>query len=180
GNPSPVLATIGNKTVNEGFLLSFTATATDSDAGDVLTFPLDSAAPAAAAINGASGAFTWTPTEAQGPGSHPITVRVTDNGECPATDFETITVMVNEVNVSPVLAPIGNKTACSVGAPFTFTVTATDADLPANVLTFSLDPGAPSGAAINASTGAFSWTPSTTGTFPVTVRVADNGTPTLD
>ena len=180
GNPSPVLATIGNKTVNEGFLLSFTATATDSDAGDVLTFSLDSGAPAGAAINGASGAFTWTPTEAQGPGSHPITVRVTDNGECPATDFETITVMVNEVNVSPVLAPIGNKTACSVGAPFTFTVTATDADLPANVLTFSLDPGAPSGAAINASTGAFSWTPSTTGTFPVTVRVADNGTPTLD
>ena len=41
----------------------------------------------------------------------------------------------------------------------TFTATATDADVPANVLTFSLEAGAPAGATINGSTGAFSWTP---------------------
>jgi len=179
GNPPPVLATIGNKTVNEGSLLSFTATATDPDAGAVLTFSLDPGAPIGAGINGTSGVFAWTPAEAQGPGSFTITVRVTDNGACPATDFESITITVNEVNSAPVLAPIGNKAAACPGVTLTFTATATDSDVPANVLTFSLDAGAPAGATINASTGAFSWTPTATGTFPVTIRVTDNGTPAL-
>ena len=93
-------------------------------------------------------------------------------------DFETITVTVNEVNVAPVLAAIPNKTG-TVGVAVTFTATATDADIPANSLAFSLAAGSPSGATINAATGAFSWTPTAAGTFPVTVRVTDNGTPAL-
>ena len=67
-----------------------------------------------------------------------------------------------------------------MGTPVTFTATATDADVPANTLTFSLDAGAPSGSTINGSTGAFSWTPTASGTFPVTVRVTDNGSPALN
>src|SRR5258705_6352035 len=57
---------------------------------------------------------------------------------------------------------------------------AADEDVPANALTFSLDAGAPAGATIGASTGAFSWTPSASGTFPVTVRVTDNGSPAMN
>jgi len=90
-----------------------------------------------------------------------------------------ITITVNEVNQAPVLAAIGNKTG-TVGTPVTFTATATDADVPANTLTFSLDAGAPAGATIGATTGAFSWTPSASGTFPVTVRVTDNGSPAMN
>src|SRR5439155_7043583 len=86
---------------------------------------------------------------------------------------------VNAGFLAPGRAPIGNKTV-NQGATLTFTATASDADVPANTLTFSLDPGAPSGATINASTGAFSWTPSATGTFPVTVRVTDNGSPAMN
>ena len=178
-NQAPVLAAIGNKTVSEGSLLSFTATATDTDIpAQTLTFSLDSGAPAGAAIT-AGGAFTWTPTEAQGPGSFPITVRVTDNGTGSLFDTETIQVTVNEVNVAPVLAPIGNKSG-TAGSPVTFTATATDADIPAQTRTFSLGAGAPTGATINSSTGAFSWTPSAAGSFPVTVTVTDNGTPPLN
>jgi hypothetical protein len=33
---------------------------------------------AGATIDGTTGAFSWTPTEAQGPGSYPFTVRVSD------------------------------------------------------------------------------------------------------
>ena len=55
------------------------------------------------------GAFTWAPSEAQGPGSYPITVRVTDSGSPVMSDFETITITVNETNNAPVLNPIGNK-----------------------------------------------------------------------
>jgi hypothetical protein len=41
----------------------------------------------------------------------------------------------------------------------TFTATATDPDIPANTLSFSLDEGAPAGAAIHSTTGVFTWTP---------------------
>jgi PKD domain-containing protein/putative Ig domain-containing protein/flagellar hook capping protein FlgD len=366
-NQPPVLSAIGNKTVNEHTLLTFTATAFSPNPppcpGSNLTFTLDAGAPAGAAINPTTGVFTWTPTEAQGPGIYPITVRVTTDGNPPGSDSETITVTVNETadpyiyldsngngvhdtgdrlsangtpttvdlyirtnqgrdgsaaacntgaeplsinvywinlmavggtaaysgfvnrqptftfgfgelnpdnvrykngfgnpsylppgqyrlctltitglsgspridivdqvsgstditgfgtqcsghgfdnvyrldgpntqaltgdvgdftdwdgigaapgggNSAPVLAPIGSKTACSVGNPFTFTATATDPDA-GQTLIFSLDPGAPSGATINATTGVFSWTPPAAGTFPVTIRVTDNGTPPL-
>src|SRR5438552_511022 len=177
---APVLAAIGNKTVNEQTPLTFTATATDPEAGQTLTFSLSLGTPAAtgATINGTTGAFAWTPTEAQGPGQYPITVRVTDNGTPAFSDSETIQVTAQEVNAAPILAKIGNRGG-TIGTAVTFTETATDADIPANVLTFSLDPGAPAGATINGSTGAFSFTPTTSGTFPITIRVTDNGSPAL-
>jgi len=78
----------------------------------------------------------------------------------------------------PVLAPIGNKTVIA-GNPVTFTVSATAA-VPTQTLTYSLDAGAPAGAAIDPSTGVFSWVTSGTqsaGTYPVTIRVTSNATP---
>jgi len=47
-------------------------------------------------------------------------------------------------------------------------------------LTYSLEPGAPAGAAIDASTGVFTWTPVAgqgPATYNITVRVTDGGTP---
>ena len=55
-------------------------------------------------------------------------------------------------------------------------------DFPANMLTFSLDPGAPATAVIDPTNGVFTWTPATNqvpGTNTVTVRVTDNGVPSL-
>ncbi len=171
----PVLFAIGNKTVNEGTCLIFTATAVAPN-GSPVTFSLSAGAPAGASIT-TGGQFIWCPTEAQGPGVYTVTVCVVDN-VTNLIDCETIVVTVLEVNLAPVLAAIGNKTGV-IGVPITFTVTATDADLPANSLTFSLDPGAPAGATIDATTGVFTWVPITNGTFPVTIRVTDNGTPPL-
>jgi hypothetical protein len=80
------------------------------------------------------------------------------------------------VNDAPVLAVIGNKTV-ALGSTLSFTASATDAD--ANqTKTFSLI-GAPTGAVINATTGAFSWKPATVGTYTLKVRVTDNGSPVL-
>jgi hypothetical protein len=176
-NVAPVLATIGNKSVNEGSPLSFTATATDGDVpAHTLTFSLDAGAPAGASINPSSGAFTWTPTEADGPGTYNVTVRVTDNGSPNLSDSETIQITVNEVNTAPVLAAIGNKTV-NEGSLLTFTASASDSDVPAQALTYSLDAGAPSGTSINATSGAFTWTPSEAqgpSTNSVTVRVTDS------
>ncbi len=181
-NQAPVLAYIGDQTVPEGTLLSFTAAATDGDLpANVLAYSLDAGAPAGASIDPATGLFTWTPTEAQGPGVYPVTVRVTDNGTPPLDDSETIDIAVPEVNQPPVLAAIGAKSV-DEGALLSFTATATDADLPANTLAYSLDAGAPTGASINPSTGLFTWTPTEAqgpGVYPVTVRVTDNGGPSL-
>ena len=67
------------------------------------------------------------------------------------------------------------------GIPLSLQALASDSDLPAQTLTFSLDPGAPTDLTINATSGAISWTPSEAqvGTHPVTVRVTDNGSPPL-
>jgi hypothetical protein len=180
-NIAPVLANIGNKSVSEGSLLTFTATATDADLpAQTLTFSLDAGAPAGASITTA-GVFTWTPAEAQGPSNYVVTVRVTDNGPGAASDFETVTITVNEVNTAPVLAVIGNKSVVE-GNLLTFTATATDGDLPSQTLTFTLDSGAPAGASLTTN-GVFTWTPTPAqgpSNYVVTVRVTDNGSPALD
>src|SRR5437773_1567450 len=148
----------------------------------MLAYSLDAGAPAGAAIDASSGAFPWTPTEAQGPADYSVTVRVTDDGTPALSAHETLTIHVSEVNEAPVLAAIGDKSV-NEGATLSFTASATDADVPTNTLTYSLDAGAPSGATIGASSGAFSWTPTEAQgpvDFSVTVRVTDNGSPTLN
>lgn len=173
-NSAPTLNPIGPKSVNEGETLSFTATATDPNLpNDTLVFSLELGPPAGATIDPVTGAFSWTPTELLGGQTFNITVRVTD--QAGQFDDETITVTVNEVNQAPVLAAIGDK-AVVKDQLLTFTATTTDGDQPAQTLTYSLGAGAPAGAAINASTGVFTWTPTAAqapGTYTLTVRVSD-------
>lgn len=143
---------------------------------NVLTFSLAAGAPAGATIDARSGAFSWTPTEAQGPGVFALTFRASDNGTPPLSDLETIQVAVLESNLPPVLAAISDQTITE-GLPLAFFLTASDPDLPANQLTFSLDPGAPAGAEVDPVTGAFLWVPSEEqgpGIYTITARVTDD------
>jgi hypothetical protein len=80
-----------------------------------------------------------------------------------------------DTNTAPELGAIGDQ-FIYLGQTLTFTATATDADLPAQLLAFSLN-GAPAGANIDTATGTFTWTPATLGTNTLTVRVSDNGQP---
>ncbi len=155
-NDAPVLAAIANATIPEMQPYSFTATATDVDSTN-LTYSLVGA-PTGAAIDPITGVFTWTPTEAQGPGVYSFTVKVCDDASPALCDEQEVTFTVTEVNLPPVLGAIGNKTV-EAAAALTFTATATDADIPVQTLTFSIN-GAPAGAAINPATGVFTWTPS--------------------
>ncbi len=170
-NLAPVLASIQSQTVNEGNLLTFTTSATDADLpANPLTYSLIGA-PAGASINSSTGVFTWTPTEAQGPGGVYFTVRVNDGN---LTHDRSVAITVNEVNTAPVLAAISPQTV-KQGSLLTFTASATDADLPANPLTYSMI-AAPVGASINGGTGVFTWTPAETqglGSFNFTIRVSD-------
>ncbi len=60
-NDATVLAAIPNQTVVKGKPLTFTATATDADAGQTKTFSLVSP-PAGATIGSTTGNFSWTPS----------------------------------------------------------------------------------------------------------------------
>ncbi len=172
---APILAGTGERTVNELDALTFTASATDSDLPTPpLTFTLD--AGSVGSIGATSGAYSWTPGEADGPGAYTATIRVSD-GEL--EDHETITITVAEVNQPPLLAPIGNKIVMS-GTLLSFTATASDVDIPSNTLTFTLDAGAPAGASIDPASGGFTWAPTMTGEYPITIRVTDDGSPALD
>ena len=179
-NTAPVLDALLNRIVGEGALLTFTATATDADVPhQTLTFSLEAGAPSGASIS-AGGVFSWIPTEAQGPGSYPITIRVTDNGVPAQSATAGFTVQVNEVNATPALTAIGNR-SITEGQLLSVTNSASDTDTPAQSFTYSLDSGAPAGMTINPVSGVLTWTPAESqgpGSYPVTVRVADNGEPT--
>jgi len=96
-NSAPILASIGNQSINELETLNFTAFATDSDLPALsLTFSL-SGEPAGANIT-AEGEFSFTPTQAQGPGIYTFDVIVTDDGIGNLTDSETIEVIVNDTS----------------------------------------------------------------------------------
>ena len=161
-NEAPVLGAIGSKIIGEEMLLSFTATATDPDlpAQPLMYYITDSGTGEVpdGAVMAANGEFTWTPAEDQGPDDYTFNVCVTDG---PEVDCETITVSVEEVNVAPELDAIGDK-AVEVLSELAFTAMASDADIPIQPLTFSLEDGAegevPVGASITAG-GEFSWTP---------------------
>lgn len=119
-NQPPVLDPIGAKVVDELTTLVFTATATDPDVpGQALTFSLGPGAPAGASIDPLTGMFTWTPTEAQGPGIYPVKVIVTDDYPVPLNDFEVIQVTVNEVNLNPIV-DAGPDQDASEGQPVYF------------------------------------------------------------
>jgi PKD domain-containing protein/putative Ig domain-containing protein/parallel beta helix pectate lyase-like protein/Big-like domain-containing protein len=177
-NTAPVLASIGSKVIDESRTLTFTVSATDADLPlNALTYGLAPGAPAGATIDSATGLFTWTPTEVQGPGSYAATFVVSDNGFPRLGDSKTISITVNEVNTAPALASISDQ-AIAEGKTLAFTVTATDVDSPAQNLTYRLAPGAPAGAAINPTTGAFTWLANDGPLIaPITIRVTDNGSP---
>jgi hypothetical protein len=87
--------------MNSDSILSFTASATDSDApAQTLSYTLDAGAPAGASINSGSGGFTWTPTSGQA-GTHNLTVRATDDGPGNLSDAEPFTVIVTADPFAP-------------------------------------------------------------------------------
>src|SRR6266542_2466155 len=94
-NTAPILGAIGNQSVHQGQMLTFTASAIDADLpSQTLTFSLDPGAPVNAVINAGSGSFTWPTVGVSAPATNRVTVRVTDNGVPALSDFETIQLIV--------------------------------------------------------------------------------------
>ncbi len=126
-NLPPQLIIPANQIVNEQTTLNVSASATDSDLPvNSLSFALISP-PAGMTINTNTGAISWTPMEAQGPGVYPVKVVVTDlNTNAVNQQSFSVTnsfmVTVNEVNVAPVLGALPDW---NVNPGFTISFTAT-------------------------------------------------------
>lgn len=91
-NNAPTITHPGDKTVAAHDLLSFVVVATDLDS-DPLTYTLESGAPEGTFIDDETGQFIWIPSGAQGPGTYPIVVNVSDGQ---AESRSTFTVTVND------------------------------------------------------------------------------------
>lgn len=146
-NDAPVLDAIGDQSAAGGSLLTFTAGATDADAGDTLAFSLQGA-PAGAAIDSETGVFSWTPI-GQGPATYEFDVVVSDGS---LSDSETISVTVSE-SVTVQLLPDPDRPGLTMlviaGTPasdvFTATPTATVGEYTFHLNSINLGAYSPTG-----------------------------------
>jgi cyclophilin family peptidyl-prolyl cis-trans isomerase len=153
-NQAPTLNAIIDRAIDEHQLLEFDVVASDLDLpANRLVFSLLDA-PEGAFIDPLTGRFNWRPSEAQGGRDFSMTIRVTDSAG--ASDERTFTIRVNEIQAPPQFEPVQIGTA-SPGDTFEFDVRATDPDLPARAIRYSLEPGAPDGASVDPVTGHVTW-----------------------
>ncbi len=167
---APAITSVAPTDATEGQLYRYDVEASDPDAGDSLTFSLDTA-PAGMVIDGVTGIVEWTPGNGQA-GNHDVVVRVTDTAGL--SDTQPFTIAVAAPNQAPSITSVA-PTAATEGQPYRYDVDAIDPDA-GDVLVFSLD-SAPAGMAIDQASGVISWTPAAgqAGDHQVTVRVADSG-----
>lgn len=181
-NHAPVLPAFGTQTLDEGSTLSLLINASDTDLpANTLTYALGPGAPAGAFLNPSTGLLTWPTSEALGPSTNQISIRVSDNGTPSLSSTGSVTIIIREVNTPPSLAPIIDRRG-SEGQLVTFTNTASDLDIPAQNLSFSLGSGAPAGTSVHPVTGVFSWRPSDIQggtTNKIAIIVSDDGLPML-
>jgi uncharacterized repeat protein (TIGR01451 family) len=152
-NDAPFFSSTPILTATEDVAYTYTVTVDDVDAGDLLTLT----APTLPTW------LTFTPAEGGGllagrptnneVGQHAVTLYVQDRAG--ASDAQTPTITVINVNDAPVLLPIGDKTV-QAGTLLTFGVVAEDVDGPRlDLAATSLPPGA----RFITATGLFTWTP---------------------
>ncbi len=156
----------------------FRVSANDSDLPPQTVLLSASGLPSGSSFDTATGSFTWTPSEAQGPGDYTV-VFTADDGHGGVVTSSTNT-HVDEVNSPPILN-LPNPQTATPGVQLRFTVSATDPDIPANSITLSASGLAP-GMSFDSSTGSFTFTPlaSQAGqSFTVIFSASDHGVPPL-
>ncbi len=172
-NRAPQLSAVPARQIreNEPFTLVLPAAA-DSDKEDSgkLKYTLTNQ-PRGASFDENSHTFKWTPSFDQA-GSYNMTYQVKDLEG--ATAQQPFNLTVTNVNRAPTINPVGNKSV-DIGKELSFALKASDPDKEDDTnLAYSAD-GLPSGAAFDAGTGRFSWTPAAgqEGEYAITFTVTD-------
>jgi hypothetical protein len=170
-NNPPTLAALADATVPEGADWSITVRAMDSDLpAQALAYGLR-ANPPGMTLDAITGELRWTPSESQGPGTYPVTLSVGDAGG--ATAERSFTVTVTEVNQPPQVAGWADQRIV-FGQAVSLKMDVTDADLPANRLTYRIV-GGPTTMVLS-DDGQLAWTPTRNqapSTNQISVAVSD-------
>ena len=153
--------------ITEGQTLTFNYKAEDPD-GNNLNFYLQQS-PEGAAIDSASGKFTWTPNFNQA-GTYNITAIVSDGSLVDTSKIST--VIVADSNRAPSFITELPDTTIKEGQTISFRYRANDPDN--DKLTYSFI-NLPSGSNADSKTGQFTWTPdfNQAGTYSLKVMVSD-------
>jgi DNA/RNA endonuclease G (NUC1) len=127
--------------------------------------------PAHGVLTGSDAGRTYTPAPDFN-GTDSFTFRANDG--VLGSNLGTVTIRVLEVNDPPVLTNVPASSTVELGGTLTFRAIGSDVD--GDVLRYSLTGGFPTGATIDANTGAFVWTPTAAqvgATFTFEVVVTD-------
>ena len=165
-NAPPEITSIPTGPAIAGELYSYGVHAFDPN-GDALTYSVDSTAEGnGVQIDPVTGLLTWIPSAA---GSYPITISVSDGTDTATQNFTLPVVTPTPGNAYPVISstPTGPAIANEV---YQYQVIASDVD--EDALTFGLV-SPPAGMTIDSETGLLSWTPTSVGSYPVTISVDD-------
>ncbi len=155
----------GSQTGTVGTAASLQISATDSASGQTLTYSA-TGLPAGLSINSSTGLISGTPTTA---GSYSVTVTATDTTGASGSASFTWTINSATGNTVTVTNP-GSQTG-TVGTAASLQIKATDS-ASGQTLTYSAT-GLPAGLSISSTSGLISGTPTTVGTYSVTVTAKD-------
>ena len=174
-NQPPVPTPVGRREVIAGNVLNFTVGATDADLPSQLLSYSAVASPAGLTVS-SNGVVSWRPTQAQGPSTNVVLIRVSDDGKPALSATNAIEIVVYPLNAAPVLGDVTDRTV-KLPDSVNLTLQATDADLPSQALTYGLVSG-PTGLTVS-TRGELRWTPTEAQartTNRVTVSVSDSVT----
>jgi hypothetical protein len=168
-NTAPVITSTPAGPATAGRAWQYQVTAQDAEDGTNLTYTLSTAvtAPEGMSLHPQSGLLTWTPPAGQTSLTH-FMIQVDDSNGGSATQDIRLPVVLPVVNVPPVVNSTPVTTA-TVNIPYEYQVVASDPN--GNSLTYELTT-APTTIQITPD-GLIQWTPETTGTFSVVLRVED-------
>lgn len=175
-NRPPQLDPIGDRNAFEGEDFRIALGAGDPD-GDRLSIRCDGAPAGATLVDAGDGTADLSGRAGYDQaGNYTVTCTVSDDGTPPASDSETFTFTIGDVNRPPILDPVS---VIREGDRLFVPLTARDPD--GDALAFSADP-LPSGATFvdnRDGTAELSWTPPAelVGDFPVVFTVRDDGVP---
>ncbi|MFH0889294.1 MAG: putative Ig domain-containing protein [Planctomycetota bacterium] len=131
----PVLTSSDDKTIDENQLLTFTLSATDPDE-DIISYSMVGT-PTGSTLNSNSGVFSWTPDYTQS-GSYVVIFTATANL---LTDTKTITIIVNDVDITPPTGTISinNGAIATSSTAVTLSLSANDPESGVSQMRFSND-----------------------------------------
>ena len=167
-NAAPVVSSTAITSAQEGMTYSYTFAATDADASDTLVLA-STTLPSWLNFDVATGILSGTPA-ATDIGNNAVSLTVTDGTDTLTQDFTIAVTAAPVVNTAPTFTSTGLAMG-TVGAVYSYTATATDADV-GNTLTFS-SVTMPGWANFDTTTGILTGTPDMAGDYPVELSVSD-------